>query len=215
MGTLGELHSRLAANISRGSSLNTIIPSYVRDAALWLERNMTYEYMKKWVEVEIDPDVQSQPRLIELGETRVKQIYTFRWVDSEGEFQDVARKQPTDYDKLEEGTPTGYWPDGTSRLVLSHTPDKVLNGELYVSRYTAWPGEDTFGQSPATNYLLEFGSDVLEARTMVALAARIRDPKLKQLWDKNLIEALTTFNSANEEFAYQNDELVQNFVQRY
>jgi hypothetical protein len=199
---LGEFKAELKLVLRRGDSLDALIPGFIRQAAFWLERNRTMNYMLRFGSISIDPDATDTPRYIELDNTRIKSIPMFRWINSDGSFSYLTKKDPRDMALLEEGIPAFYWLSGTSTIVLSGTPDQVLNGELWVARYSAWPTNDG-----AEHWLLDNGEDVLQARSMINAAKHIRDPDLHQHWRTILDDSLMGFYAAEDELAWENSDL--------
>lgn len=199
---LGDFKSQINGNIRRGTSLDARIPTFIRQAARWIERNKTLQYMKVLATISIDPDTNDAPRFIELTGTLIKSVIFFRWIDDEGTYLYLRNWDPAKFTALESGTPRYYWLDGVSRIVLTTTPDEVLSGELQVSRYTSWPTNND-----ATHWLLDNAEDVLEAQTMIQFAKYVRDAELQQHWRAIRDEGLVTLYAAEQEFEYSNTDL--------
>jgi hypothetical protein len=199
---LGEFKAELKLVIRRGDSMDDLIPGFIRQAAFWLERNRTMNYMLRFGQIEVDPDATDTPRYIELDNTRIKSIPMFRWINSDGSYSNLTKKDPRDMTVLEAGVPAFYWLSGVSTIVLSGTPDEVLNGELWVARYSAWPISDD-----ATHWLLDNGEDVLQARSMINFAKHIRDPELREHWKAVFDESLVGFYAAEDELAWENSDI--------
>lgn len=209
---LGEFKQQLKDNIRRGDSLDAVIPGFIRQAALWLERNRTMNYMRKFAEITIDPDVDDAPRYVSLEDTRIKSIQFFRWTGQAGITADdngylyMQMKDPRDFPQLTTGIPAFYYPNGVSSMVLSATPDQVLNGELWCARYSAWPTADS-----ATHWLMDNAEDVLEARAMMNMAKHARDPDMRAHWKTVLDDGLIGLYAAEDEFMLENTELVMEY----
>lgn len=200
---LGEFKTQISGNIRRSTSLDSRIPAFIRQAARWVERNRTLQYMKKLAEISIDPATADTPQYIELTGTLIKSVIFFRWVAADGEYIYLKSEAPHKFTSLEKGTPRYYWLDGVSRIVLTTTPDEVLTGELQVARYSSWPTADA-----STHWLMDNAEDVLEARTMMNVAKYTRDPNLFATWKAILDDSLPGLYAAEEELQYQNAELV-------
>lgn len=199
---LGEFEAELKQIIRRGDSLDPVIPGFIRRAAFWIERNKTLNYMLRFGDLEIDPAVTDTPRYVELEGTRIKSIPMFRWVGADGTFQYLKKTDPRDMGALESGVPGFYWMSGVSTIVLSGTPDQVLNGELWVARYSAWPTTDG-----ATHYLLDNAEDVLQARAMINVANHVRDSELRAHWKGIFDDSLIGLYAAEEELTWENSDL--------
>lgn len=202
---LGEFHTLTEAALGRGTALTTVVPTFVRFAARWLERNYTFQYMKKFVTVSIDVDVATTPRYVELGPGAPKSIPMFRWVQSDGSYRNLRRVEPEDMDSLEEATalspPETYWIDGVERIVLGATPTEDINGELRVDKYSVWSESLT-----SEHWLLDNAEDVLLGQTLVMMASRTRDPKLRETWLSIRDEGLRTLLLAEEELQHSNQD---------
>lgn len=199
---LGTFKAQIAANIRRGNSLDAQIPTFIRQAAQWIERNQTLSYMKRMVEVNIDLTTSSTPRFIELQGTRIKGIIWFRWLSADGRYIYLKSRSAPDFGYAEEATPRYYWLDGVSRIVLAATPTENLAGELMVARYTDWPTEDA-----AEPWLLKNAEDVLEARTMMNFGKYVRDPQVVDAWRTILDDSLAGLYAADAEFEYGNADM--------
>jgi hypothetical protein len=198
---LGEFHAEIKASLARGDSLDAIIPGYTRRAALWMERNYTFQYMKQFLEVDIDPTLASTPRYIELGPGAPKAIPMFRWVLGDGTYMPLTKVDPLRLDALEVSTPESYWLDGTRRIILSSTPGEVLHGELRIDRYTPWPAELTF-----THWLLDRAEDVMLAQTLIMMSIHLRDPRLRDNYKQMRDEGMLTLLNAEDELQYGNQD---------
>lgn len=201
MTTLGDIHDEVRANIRRGTSLDGLIPGFVRKAALWIERNNTLQYMRKFATISVDASADTA-RYITLEDTRIKSVELFRWNLSDGTYQDLALRSPKDFLGLEVGTPSAYWLDGVERLVLASTPGENLSGELQVNRYTSWPTSLT-----ATHWLIDNAEDILEAMAMVNFAKHARDPDLLSFWKGVFDTGLVGLYAADAELQFTNTDL--------
>ncbi len=201
MTTLGDLQDQIRANIRRGTSLDDLIPGFIRKAALWIERNNTLQYMNKFATISVDAS-SSDARYITLESTRIKKVTLFRWVGSDGSYQDLSLRQPGDFLSLETGVPSAYWLDGVERLVLSAKPGENLNGELQVARYTAWPTSLS-----SEHWLIDNAEDVLEARAMINFAKHARDAELMAFWQKIFDDGLVGLYAADSELQWANTDM--------
>lgn len=177
--------------------MDALIPGYVRRAALWMERNYSFQYMHQFYLLNIDLEVATTPRYVEWGPGVPKSILLFRWVNEDGEYTNLKRIDPRAQNALVSGTPSAYWLDGIRRIVLATTPDENLNGELQLVKYTPWPAEETF-----THWLIDRAEDVLLAQTLMLMATRLRDDRLIATWKATRDEGLDTLIRAEEEILY-------------
>jgi len=198
---LGDFKSQISGNIRRGAALDDRIPTFIRQAARWIERNHTLQYMKSRATITVDPAVSDTPRYVELSGTLIKSVIWFRWVD-DGAYTWLKWKPETEFLELETATPRYYDLDGVSHIVLSSTPSETLTGELYLARYTSWPTADN-----AEPWLLENAEDVLEARAMINFGKYVRDPQVVAHWREILDDSLPSLYAADQEFIYTNSDL--------
>ena len=204
--TLAEFTDQIRANIRRGTALDGLIPGFIRKGALWIERNNTLQYMRKFSEIDIDILADEQPRYISLINTRIKSILMLRWVLNSGEFSYLALRDASDFPLSPVGTPAGYWLDGVDRIVLSSTPSENLHGELIVARYTDWPTIPT-----ATHWLIDNAEDVLEAQAMIAFAKHARDEGAMAFWKGVFDAALPGLYAADAEMTWSNADLAMEY----
>lgn len=205
--TLGDFKTLVREALKRGTSLDSYIPSRIAQAARWIERNRTYQYMKRWVSLgPLDPDGDN-PHIISLYGLRVKALVALRYYDpdatdlEEGErkFIDVSLIEPKDRTTRKFGNPSGYWMDGVSNIVLDAIPEEALEFEGHIVQYSAWPTDDD-----ARHWLIENAEDVLLAKTMDLFTPLIRDTALKAIYDGQLATGLTTMHNAEEDLQQEN-----------
>lgn len=204
--TLGEFTDTIRADIRRGTSLDSLIPGFIRKGALWIERNNTLQYMRKFAEIDIDIEADEQPRYISLINTRIKSVLMLRWVGDDGQFSYLALREPQDFPVSPVGTPAGYWLDGVDRIVLSSTPSENLHGELVVAKYTDWPT-----QPNSTHWLIDNAEDVLEAQAMIAFAKHARDEGAMAFWKGVFDAALPGLYAADAEMSWSNTDLAMEY----
>lgn len=197
---LGEFKSQISANIRRGSSLDSLVPKFIRQGALWLERNQTLQYMRKFATISVDPD-DPNSRYVTLENTNIKTIEFLRW-DLEGEYKYLTLRDPMDLPALADGTPQNYYLDGVSRIVFDARPDEALNGELMITRYSSWPTLDN-----ATHWLMDWAEDVLEAQAMIQFGKHARDPDVMSFWGGIRDQALPGLYAADQELRYANSDM--------
>lgn len=205
--TLGDFKDLVREALKRGTSLDTYIPSRIAQAARWIERNKTYQYMRRWVSLgPLNPDADN-PHIISLYGLRIKSLTALRYYDpndtslEEGErrFVDIALIEPKDRTTRKFGPPSGYWLDGVSNIVLDAIPEEAYEFEGHVAQYSAWPTDDS-----ARHWLIENAEDVLLAKTMDLFTPILRDVELKAIYDGQLATGLTTMHNAEEDLQQEN-----------
>lgn len=208
---LGDFKTEVGTYIGRGDSLDSSIPSAVRRAARWVERNYTLQYMKKFGKFDIDKDADN-PRQINFPNSRVKSFRFVRLVGATtlatGTSYDYLRQvSPEDLPSLKAELPKSYWLDGVDFLYLGETPDKDYNGvEIGWVEYTAWPTDDV-----AEPWLLTHAEDLMLAQTFIEMGQLLRDEKRLQLAYKQREEAVKTLLLADQELERGNTSYVMDY----
>jgi len=204
--TLAEFEETIRTNIRRGHSLDALIPGFVRKGALWIERNNTLQYMRKFAEIKIDIEADEQPRYISLFNTRIKAIESFKWIYKDGQFYYLSLRQPQDFPIDVAGVPAGYWLDGVERVVLSATPTENLYGHMILAKYTDWPTTPD-----STHWLIDNAEDLLEAQAMIAFAKHARDGEAMSFWKGVFDAGLPGLYAADQEMQWSNTDLAMEY----
>lgn len=198
--TLGTFHAQVKAGLRRGTTLDgdAYIPSWTRRAARWLERNMTFQYMKRYVTTTVNPDAES-PAYVSLSGFEFKELHRVRWVAPEGgRFNRLDRIEPEDRDTWEEGnSPGGYWLDGLSSMVLDVIPTEAIVIHLHGVFYTVWSSETSWD-----HWLLRSAEDALLARTLMNAAIQLQDAAMFKSYSDMLKDDLRTLQRAEEDLQF-------------
>lgn len=213
--TLGQFHSLVSAELRRGTVHDAVIPDYVRRAARWMERNHTFQYMRRFQSLTIDADA-TEPRAITLpcSSTLFKGITFFRLVPDDGDYIYLTKIDPRSVSTPEpddDGTPKAYWLDGLDYIWLDRAPEEDYNAEMYSVQYTDWP-TDT---SVSTLWLLNSAEDVMIAQTILQMGPLLRDDQSMGRWKAIRDEALRTLLLAEEEVMFSNEVNVMKFGVKY
>lgn len=207
--TLGTILDMVSEEINRGSVYDSIIPNYIRHAALWFERNYTMKYMERFVEFTIDPEA-SNPRALPFPETP-KAIKFFRIPRDDGRYWYLKKIEPVAVPTWDEDEiPHAYWLDGVDYIWLDRVPDQEYSAEMSYDRYTTWPTDTS-----ATNWLIQYAEDWLVSRTLYLIAGRVRNPQLGDMHKLRSDEALRTLLLSDEELRYSNQDAQMNFGKVY
>lgn len=199
---LGEFHSEVSSFLKRGTALDSVIPTFVRQAARFLERNYNFLYMERFVET----TVVAGDRYIILPSTRVKQVNFFRWRDGEGEFSYLRTVNPKDQLAWGDVRPSGYWRDGSVGLVLDSVTDATLEGELQIVEMTDWPTNPN-----SEHWLIDNAEDVLLAQSMMIAATSQRDTAMYQVYLNARNEGLKTIIDSDIEARFSNSDQVMQY----
>lgn len=207
MPTIAGLHTLISETLNRGSRYDAYIPSRVRQAALWLERNYSFKYMERYVSFTATA-TGAEPRILPMP-SAVKKIDFIRFGPYDNDWHYLTLVDPRDVidtEPDENGRPSGYWLDGMDHIWMDAAPEEDMVGEMSYVQYTTWPTDYT-----QTNWLVTYGEDVLLARAMVHLAPVVRmSPLLVQEYNALLTDGLRTLVGADEEMRQANrDERMQ------
>lgn len=195
---LGEFHTLVSNSLRRGTAQDSYIPSQVKLAVQWLERNYTFLYMEVF-------------RLLQLAEgdrtitlptnTVVKSIKFLRLIDADSAYIPLNMIQPHDLIGLRTSSspivPSAFYRVGMNILVLDAVPGSALNGEAVFYEYTDWPTAND-----SQHDLLNMAADLLLHQTLMMMAAFLRDPAMLQVQKLLRDEALNTMTRAEDEGQY-------------
>lgn len=200
---LSEFHTLVGDALGR-SSLESRVPQYTKMAAMWLERNYTFQYMRTWRQLTASPTAE-YPYIISLHNIEVKGIDLLRVrresEDVAGEyiFNDAMKKvHPVDRTTRGFGVPESYWVNGRSSIILNSIPQEVTIFECHMQEFTKWQ-KDTDNW---THWLLDNATQLLLCRTMMMLASgKARDTELYAMYKADFDLELSTFNVSEEEIS--------------
>lgn len=199
---LSDFHSEVSEAVGRGSIHDTLIVTYTRRAARWIERNYTLEYMKKFKD---DLTISEDDRDILLtsfvsSNATLKRVLFWRIADdtdSDGlpEYYYIEEVDPQDHAGLVEARPKTFWRNGSTELMLGQNPGEDYTSHIRWDEYTVWPTDTA--EEP---WLLANADDVMLGQTMLMLGPRLRlDPARAALWKQLRDEGLRTLLLAEDE----------------
>lgn len=191
--SIGDFHTTVRTWLKRGTALDDTIPTAVRMAARFLERNYTFMYMKQWFEVTVEAD----DRYITLPSNLFRQVNFFRFRNTENEFRTIRRINPLQQTSISEDTPSGFWRDGATRLILDAATPEELTGEVQAVVLTDWPTNLN-----STHWLIDVAEDVLLAQTLMYSGFGQRDVAMYQMYKTIRDEGLQTLVQSEQEAEY-------------
>lgn len=201
---LGEFHSLVSTSLRRGTSLDTVIPSYSKIACLWMERNYSFKYMENFRLLQLV----AGDRTVNIPTNRrVKSIEFIRLIDEEGGYTKLKKGNAEDFKGTETAAPTGYWLVGTRTIVFNNTPDEDLSGEAIFSEFTDWPTANT-----ETHPLIDYGTDVLLYQTLIHMAAYLRDAEMVQAYKALRDESINTLLRSEDETRFDGEALSMAYI---
>lgn len=209
---LEDFHRLVSFELRRGSSLDTMIPLYVKQAVNFMERNAPMKYMEEIFRINLAPDEQQ----VDL-QWNFRNIRWLRYAAG-GYWRYVPYLNPRDEEVPGDGPgsviPT---PDGRAIAETPGAPTAFSQvGVRYLRFNNSWRGPGTFqlqgmaykytdwqeSKTDFKHYLLDVGSDLVLFTTMIRIAASIKDARLAELYKPLRDEAMQTFLSADQDAEY-------------
>lgn len=192
---LATFYSDVAAELRRGTSVDTSIPRWTRAAVNFLEAGQVFAHMQKFATLTTNP-LAENPQIIAFPNSRVRSWRYIRQKVNE-EFLYLEGMSPEDQGTEKIGLPTAFWHDGVSKLWLDAIPDKAYAFQAAWYEFTDWP------TSTVTEPVwLDRGYNVLFAQTMLMAARGLRDPNLTAIWAPARDEAVKVQVAAEEELRW-------------
>lgn len=194
---LGAFHTDISRTLRRGTSQDALIPDMVRRAARWLEENYSFDYMRKFGEVNLDP-LAAEPERIDFPTDRVKSINFVRFPTMTGvgisqAYSYIEQVSPEDVSSTDFGVISGYWLDSNA-IVLDGIANQAIPLQYSWYEYTDWPVDGA-----ATPRLLQIGEKALRHQTFVEFAGELKDARMGEHHNTELQKALSTMLRAQEE----------------
>lgn len=208
---VAEFYDLVSAAINRGTTYDSIIPTYVARAVRFLEQNYSFEYMKV-----TDSDfygLTAGERVYEQPEN-LKKIHLWRVIKANGKYLDLEKVDPADLGATTDPTanespvPSTFYLEGRLYMILNVEPDQDYNNaELWHEVFTDWSDVDA-GDAP---WLVVNAENLLLNQTVILMGTRLRDPKLIALHTKEKEENLRVMSLSEEEL----DEGAEDPVMQY
>jgi len=196
----GDFKTLVSDTINKGTKYDSRIPDFVRMAVRWIERNKTYGYMEGIVNLSVDASA-AEPRRLDVSSQRFKAIKAARIVEAtSGKIRFLKLASPRRHVAVDSGYATGYYFEGTDYLWLDNTPSEDYTIEVFASIFTdagTWQDSD----SP---WLVDKGTDLLLAQTMVVAGPYVREPELAEMFRVQRQEALKVLDVADNEWHHSN-----------
>lgn len=207
---LGEFHALVSSSLNRGTSLDSSIPDKVRQAVRWIERNYTFQYMRRWVEGSIDASV-ATPYIIPLYDLRPKAIEAFRLIDSEtSKYRDLKRIDPKERNGRGAWPPSGYWLDGVNSIILDAEPTEDQDYEIHLHQYTALPTDTDF-----QHWLIDNAEDLLLFTSLWYMGVSLRDDRMISAYKLLREEAMQTLHIAEQDIQHNDRDAVMHYSPPY
>lgn len=195
---LSTFHTMVSDALGRGSSLDSVIPVRTAMAALWIERNYTFQYMRQIRELNVSAAA-TNPHIVSLFGMSVKKIETIRkrTTGSDGSHtfgKPLSKVKPADRSTRPLGTPESYYLNGVSSIIFNSIPDEDMVFEGNFVLFTEWGTAPTW-----THWLLDNATQLLLTRTLMALMPRTRDPALYEAHKAEFNLEIQSFTVAEED----------------
>lgn len=188
---VAEFYDWVRKTLNRGTTLDDVIPHYIRAAVKEIENKRNFSKLEYWAFITFTPATNP---IIQLPDN-IKRVRFLRYnIAEEGKrakwkymkqvFPEEAVSRISDF-------PEYYWMKGRDFIVMDaqlHSKNRTV--EMAAYRYSHWPDEvDGEGVS---HWLLEAIPNGLHAKVMTAMAGFIReeDPNMIQTWNAMAQEAI-------------------------
>jgi len=186
--------------LKRGSSLDSMIPLYTKQAVNFLERNAPLKHMEEWVTVELQP-----------GDQVIDFVWAFRsWKflrrdDGCGNWFYLQKRDPREETSVDgPTTPETYSQIGMRyiRFDSRWTGPDTLTMQGIVYKFSDWQTT----RPDFRHFLLDQASDLLLFQTMLRIAGSVKDPRLDQMYRPQRDEALKAYFSMDTDAEYEGSE---------
>lgn len=196
---LAEMTSIISAELRRGTSLDSLIPTRIRMAGRRIERAFDLEYMRKYKDDQVV--TQSDPGFS--WPTGFKHETFVRYTLETGEYQYLVRVHPEDVTQVLD-SPTeeisAYWSDDIAGVLFDNLAPRDLTVEFGYFAYTdPWPTE-------GAHWLFSNAEDLILAETMLLFSGHIRDTKVLQLYSSLRADAITGLDIAQNLQRWENTD---------
>jgi hypothetical protein len=194
---LAAFYADVQASLRRGNSTADLIPGWAEDAALWLEQNYSFAYMKRTLSVVLDP-LAADANLIDI-EDRLKAVRFIRRVYVSGSMSSygyLEKVEPGEISSIDLGAPSYYWLEGMNNIWLDSKVQELLTVEVGGIVYTDWPLDET-----ATPTLLRYYKNLLKAQTLIEAAIDLKDDRMLAAYESKFQRAIAAVLVAEEESA--------------
>lgn len=209
---LGQMHSRVSGAIRRGTSLDSVIPFWVSQAARVLEQNYTFSWMRRSANATI---LSGNVPLSYALSPLIKSIFWIKpMLDEQSDgtvwYGDkLIGVEEEEVTGITGGNPQGYWldgQDGSYALNFDAIPHQDYKFRTRMAVYTDWPVDDA-----ATPTLLLRAELCLFAQTLILFGMEQRDDKMIAMYQAVLQQALQVLLNSEEELKmqHQNDLKMQ------
>ncbi len=166
---LGTFHAAIKDICQRGDTLDSIIPTYTRIAAKFIETNHNFLQMKKSSSLA----AVAGSREITPPTTLVKRILDINYENTDGSLTHLTMyDSPKLHLNFEEDFPKTMW-QADGKYYLGEIPNADYTLTRWAYEYTTWPTANA-----GTNYILEEYEGILLAQTIIQMAPSVRNKEL-------------------------------------
>lgn len=205
---LGGFHARVSQSMRVGTSMDGVIPSLTEEAAQFIERNYTFQYMRRQLKFDVNP-ASDNPHVLSIYNTPLKKLVGLKKVvpDAEqkanigtplGRLVDLHVVAPEDLHERKLGPPERYYLDGVSAIIVDPIPFEAVRIELIGVFFSVWqPAQAAF-----RHYLIDHFRPLLLARTLMYAAVDRRDSRLYEIYKQQFLDSQTAVNVSEEDLLY-------------
>lgn len=189
----------------RGTALDADLNGAIRRAASWIEKNYTFQYMRRIFNITLQPNQKD----FDIADLKIKTVFGIRWdtLDTYGHYYKATK---IEFDQLQypstrhysHTTPTEFYLDGANTLVFTTMTSEALSGTGMLAQYSDFPQDDD-----ESHWLLENAESALLCRAMLELGLISRDDRMYAVFQQHLMDELKVALNADYETRYAGQDI--------
>ena len=206
-----EFYDMVSGAINRGTTYDSVIPTYVARAVSFLEQNYSFEYMKvvdrDFFQLIADQREYDQPY-------NMKKVNLWRIIKDDGKYLDLEKVNPKDLgntndpDDTDTVVPSTFYLEGRTSLILNVAPTlSYTDTEFHHEVFTDWT-EVNLGDTP---WLVENAEGLLLDQTVILMGSRLRNPSLIKLHLESKKENLRVMSLSEEDLEQGGEDPIMQY----
>lgn len=204
MTTRAEILAIIDGEVNQGTRLTSALPTYLRRAFIFMERNYNFLHMERFAEIQLDLSAEN-PRFLAFPSNRAKSVKFIRYRQANPTGSDqynliyLNSVDPITINTIEPASkPSAYWLTGSEEgqvyAVLDQVGTENIDFETHYLEFSTFPATAT-----AEHWLFTYAEDALVAKTMQMLAPYANEPDWIEAYQQQWDEGIRTLTLADEE----------------
>jgi hypothetical protein len=159
--TLAEMRQEILDETGRPKTSLTLVDRRLRAAILWIERNYSLQYMRRYAARDVLTGANGPYDLP--GNYKTMRLVKARYTGLDGSIRygRITKCDPEDVWSLPHGMPSKFWTDGMENLFFNAIPSVTFTAEYLFYRFTP-----PFVGDTDTHWLFDNARELLLAKTM-------------------------------------------------